>query len=113
LDASDPITDAEIKRTFLPAAHKFGESDETAAVNLAYPPGSWRITDIGKFDVSGAEGSGLRLSAGATGRFIHAAGDTGLEDRALVVEDYLEGAGGQDTVWKGWKIDWTSIMEIA
>ena len=112
LDSYDQLTDAEIKSTFLPPAQRFGQSDEKEAVSFAYPPASWTITDIGKFQVDRAEGQGLRLSAGALGRFIHSQGNTGNEGRALVVEDYQEGAGGQDTAWMGWKITWEDILSI-
>ena len=53
-----------------------------------------------------AEGSGLRLSPGAVGRFIHA---MGADNRALVVEDYQSGSGGQDTAWIGWQVMWEDI----
>lgn len=112
LDAFDLVTDVQIKQTFLPAAQRFGQSDETADTHFAYPPGSWRITDIGKFRVSEAHGTGLRLAAGAEGRFLHAEGDSGLAGQALVIEDYLEGAGGEDTVWRGWKTDWSAIIRV-
>ena len=112
LDAYEPVNDVEIKRTFLPAARAFGQSDETARVNFAYPPGSWEITDIGKFRVYGIAGEGLRLEQDAVGRFIHATGGTGLSGRVLVVEDYQEGAGGQDTVWIGWEADVSDVLEI-
>ena len=112
LDSYDQLTDAEIKSTFLPHAQRFGQSDETEAVSFAYPPASWTIADIGKFQVDRTEGQGLRLSAGSTGRFIHSRGNTGNEGRALVVEDYLDGAGGQDTAWMGWKITWDDILSI-
>ena len=58
------------------------------------------------------EGQGLRLQAGAVGRFIHARGNTGNEGQALVVEDYLEGGGGQDTAWLGWSITWEDIQTV-
>jgi hypothetical protein len=112
LDSYDQLTDAEIKSTFLPPAQRFGQSDETEAVSFAYPPASWTITDIGKFRVDRAEGQGLRLSAGATGRFIHSRGNTGNEGRTLVVEDYQDGVGGQDTAWRGWKITWEDMLSI-
>ena len=52
----DMLTDAEIKTHFLPSAQAFGRSDETADISFAYPPASWRVTDIGKFRVESAEG---------------------------------------------------------
>lgn len=112
LDRFEQISDAEIKQHFAGPARRFGASDETARVNFAYPPGSWLITDIGKFRVEATWGEGLRLTPGANGRFIHAGGGTGLEGRALVVEDYLEGHGGHDTVWRGWKIEWDDLLQI-
>lgn len=112
LDELEPVTDVQIKQHFLAPAKRFGQSDETALVNFAYPPGSWLILDIGKFQVHQVWGSGLRLNPNATGRFIHAQGDTGLEGRSLVVEDYLEGQGGQDTVWRGWQIEWDKLVKI-
>jgi hypothetical protein len=112
LDSYDLITDAEIAQQILPHAKAFGQSDETAEVSFAYPPASWTITDIGKFRVESAQGSGLRLQAGADGRFVHARGNTGNEGRALVVEDYQEGGGGQDTVWRGWLISWDDLQSV-
>lgn len=112
LDSYDMLTDAEVKTHFLPHAQAFGQSDETADISFAYPPASWRITDIGKFRVMSAEGQGLRLLAGAVGRFIHARGNTGNEGQALVVEDYQEGGGGQDTAWIGWSITWEDVQTI-
>ncbi len=112
LDSYDLITDAEIAQQILPHAKAFGQSDETAEVSFAYPPASWTLTDIGKFRVESAEGSGLRLQAGADGRFVHARGNTGNEGRALVVEDYQEGGGGQDTVWRGWLISWDDLQSV-
>ena len=112
LDSYDMLTDADVKTHFLPHAQAFGRSDETADISFAYPPASWRITDIGKFRVESAEGQGLRLQAGAAGRFIHARGNTGNEGQALVVEDYQEGGGGQDTAWIGWSISWDDIQNV-
>jgi hypothetical protein len=112
LDGYDQLTDAEIKEHILPHAKAFGESDEKADVNFAYPPASWKVTDIGKFRVDSATGQGLRLGAGAIGRFLHARGNTGYEGRMLVVEDYLEGGGGQDTAWHGWGITWDDIKAV-
>jgi len=112
LDSYDSITDAEITQQILPHAKAFGQSDETAEVSFAYPPASWTITDIGKFQVESAEGTGLRLQAGAVGRFLHARGGSGNEGQALVVEDYQEGGGGQDTVWRGYAIAWDDLQSI-
>jgi hypothetical protein len=110
LDQYDPLTDKDIATNFMPYAKRFGESNETADVFFAYPPASWKMTDIGKFSVQSAEGTGLRLGTGAVGRFIHASGDGG---RALVVEDYQSGQGGQDTAWIGFQIAWDDIQKIA
>jgi len=109
LDKFDPLTDADIKRQFLPHAKRFGQSDETADVYFAYPPGSWKISDIGKYRVKSVEGEGLRLQSDAVGRFIHASGGSELEGWALVVEDYQEGGGGLDTAWMGWQVTWDDI----
>lgn len=109
LDQYDPLTDKDIATNFMPYAKRFGESNETADVFFAYPPASWKMTDIGKFSVQSAEGTGLRLGRGAVGRFIHASGDGG---RALVVEDYQSGQGGQDTAWIGYQIGWDDIQKI-
>ncbi len=110
LDEYDALTDKDIATNFAPYAQRFGQSNESADVFFAYPPASWRMSDIGKFSVTGAEGSGLRLSPGATGRFIHA---TGEGDRALVVEDYQSGSGGQDTAWIGYVIEWKDVQKIS
>lgn len=112
LDSVDLVTDAEIAQQILPHAKRFGASDETAEVSFAYPPASWTITDIGKFRVQSAEGQGLRLQSGAVGRFLHARGNSGNEGQALVVEDYQEGGGGRDTVWRGWSIAWDDLQAI-
>ena len=112
LDSYDIITDAEISQQVMPAAKQFGQSDETAEVSFAYPPASWIVTDIGKFQVESTEGSGLRLQAGAVGRFLHARGGSGNEGHALVVEDYQEGSGGQDTAWRGWLISWDELESV-
>ena len=109
LDEYDALTDKDIATHFAPYAKRFGESNETADVYFAFPPASWKMTDIGKFSVQSAEGSGLRLNVGATGRFIHASGDGG---RTLVVEDYQSGSGGQDTAWIGYSITWDAIQKI-
>ena len=110
LDEYDALTDKDIATNFMPYAKKFGASDETADVIFAYPPATWKITDIGKFSVLGVEGTGLRLSQGATGRFIHCTGDGG---RALVVEDYQSGSGGQDTAWIGYSISWADVQKVS
>lgn len=109
LDEYDALTDQDIATHFAPYAKRFGESNETADVYFAFPPASWKMTDLGKFSVQSAEGTGLRLNVGATGRFIHASGDGG---RALVVEDYQSGSGGQDTAWIGYSITWDAIQKI-
>lgn len=100
-DEALPLSDADIQRDFAPHARKFAQSDQTADVYFAYPPAMWHIDDIGKFRVEQAEGEGLRFSPGAIGRFIHASGDSA---RALVIEDYEGGGGGQDTAWIGYQI---------
>jgi hypothetical protein len=43
---------------------------------------------------------------GATGRFIHAAGEG---ERALVVEDFQ--FGGQDTIWTGYRIQESDVHQ--
>jgi hypothetical protein len=101
LDDSVQVSDADIQRDFLPHARKYAQSDQTAEVHFAYPPAMWRIDDIGKFRIESVDGQSLAFSPGSTGRFIHASGDSG---RALVVEDYEGGGGGQDTVWNGYQI---------
>ncbi len=110
LDEYDALTDKDIATHFAPYAQRFGQSNESADVLFSYPPASWRMSDIGKFKVTDVEGSGLRLSSGATGRFIHA---TGEGDRALVVEDYQSGSGGQDTAWIGYVIEWKDVQKIS
>jgi len=109
LDEYEALTDQDIATHFAPYAKRFGESNETADVYFAFPPASWKMTDIGKFNVASVEGSGLRLSQSATGRFIHASGDGG---RALIVEDYQSGSGGQDTAWIGYSIAWEDIQKV-
>jgi hypothetical protein len=74
-----------------------------------YPPAMWKIDDIGKFRVDETEGEGLRFQPGATGRFIHSSGDSG---RALVVEDYEGGDGGQDTAWIGYQVQEEGIKPV-
>ncbi len=106
LDEAVELSDADIQRDFLPHARKFAQSDQTADVYFAYPPAMWHIDDIGKFRVEQVEGEGLRFRPGAIGRFIHASGDAG---RALVVEDYEGGGGGQDTAWIGYHIEEAAI----
>jgi hypothetical protein len=106
LDEYEALSDSDIANTFLPHARRFAQSDQTAQVTFAYPPATWTIVDIGKFEVARADGAGLRLNPGAVGRFIHARGADG---RALVVEDYQSGQGGQDTAWIGWEIQWEGV----
>ncbi len=106
LDAYEGLNDQDIQQNFLPYAKRYAQSDQTAKVSFAWPPASWTISDIGKFEVVRAEGDGLRLNVGATGRFIHA---DGADNRALVVEDYQSGSGGQDTAWTGWKVEWEAV----
>lgn len=100
LDTNDPLTDTDIARDFMPHAKKFAQSDQTADVYFAYPPASWKIVDIGKFQVAAVEGTSYHARAGAIARFIHASGDG---DRALVVEDY-EGGSGEDCAWSGYQL---------
>jgi hypothetical protein len=110
LDELTVTSDSEIGRDFAPHARKFAQSDQTAEVLFAYPPGSWRMIDIGKFRVSRVEGEGMRQRPGGVGRFIHAHGsgrEAGVQ-RGLVVEDY-EG-GGEDVVWVGYLIEATDIQ---
>ncbi len=109
LDDYEPISDQDMQTRFLPYAKRFAQSDQTAHVAFDWPPAAWVIKDIGKFSVVEARGTGLRLNQGATGRFIH--GD-GADQRAIVVEDYQSGAGGQDTAWTGWAITWNDLIKI-
>jgi hypothetical protein len=109
LDAYEALSDQDIQQNFLPYAKRYAQSDQTAKVSFAWPPASWTITDIGKFQVARAEGDGLRLNQGATGRFIHA---EGADNRALVVEDYQSGSGGQDTAWTGWRVEWEAVSRV-
>jgi hypothetical protein len=109
LDEYEPLSDQDVQATFMPPAKQFAQSNQTAQVTFAYPPSSWTIADIGKFSVARAEGEGLRLRQGATGRFIHSHDP---QNRALVVEDYQSGSGGQDTAWLGWKVGWDDILKI-
>jgi hypothetical protein len=109
LDEYEPLTDQDIQANFLPYAKQFAQSNQTAKVTFAFPPASWTIVDIGKFVVARADGDGLRLKAGAQGRFIHA---SGADNRGLVVEDYQSGGGGQDTAWTGWQITWDDVQNI-
>lgn len=109
LDEYQPLTDQEINQSFLPYAKRFAQSDQTAQVSFAWPPASWTMVDIGRFEVARAEGDGLRLNQGAIGRFIHA---RGADQRALVVEDYQQGQGGQDTAWIGYELEWKALLKI-
>jgi hypothetical protein len=108
LDTNDPLSDADIARDFAPHAKKFAQSDQAAAVFFAYPPASWKIDDIGKFQIASVEGATLHARNGAIGRFIHASGDGG---RALVVEDY-EGGGGDDCAWIGYQLKEEDIKAV-
>jgi hypothetical protein len=107
LDEFTPVTDVDIQRDFSAHARKFAQSEQTADVYFAYPPAMWHIDDIGKFKVEAVEGEGIRTRPGATGRFVHASGDS---DRALILEDY-EGGGGADAVWTGYKIQQGDIQK--
>ena len=109
LDAYEPISDQDLQTSFLPYAKRFGQSNQTAHVVFDWPPASWVVKDIGKFSVVQAQGTGLRLSQGAVGRFIHG---EGADNRAIVVEDYQSGSGGQDTAWTGWAITWNDLVKI-
>jgi hypothetical protein len=106
LDEHFEISDPEIQRDFLPHARKFAQSNQTADVYFAYPPASWHIDDIGKFDIASVEGAALNHRAGAVGRFIHASGDG---NRALVLDDFESGA--QDTVWIGYLLQEAQIQK--
>jgi hypothetical protein len=108
LDEAVDLSDADIQTYFAPFARKFAQSDQTAVVHFSYPPAMWKIDDIGKFRVDETEGEGLRFQPGATGRFIHSSGDSG---RALVVEDYEGGGGGQDTAWIGYQVQEEGIKQ--
>ena len=109
LDEYQPLSDQEINTSFLPYAKRFAQSDQTAQVSFAWPPASWTIVDIGRFEVARAAGTGLRLNQGAVGRFIHA---RGADQRVLVVEDYQSGQGGQDTAWLGHELEWKAILKV-
>ncbi len=109
LDQFDSLTDNDIATKFLPYAKQFGASNETADITFTYPPSTWKIYDIGKFNVANADGSGLRLSAGDVGRFIHA---NGPDNRVLVIEDYQSGGSGNDTAWNGYLIEWDDIQSM-
>ena len=109
LDEYQPLSDTDIQQSFMPYAKRYAQSNQSAQVTFAWPPASWTIADIGKFRVARAEGEGLRLNVGAEGRFIHA---TGADKRALVVEDYQTGQGGQDTAWIGYELTWGDIQRI-
>lgn len=109
LDEAVALSDQDVQQNFLPYAKQFAQSNQTGKVTFAWPPASWTIADIGKFRVTRAEGQGLRLNVSAEGRFIHA---TGADQRALIVEDYQAGGGGQDTAWIGWQIDWSAVTKI-
>jgi hypothetical protein len=109
LDELEPLTDQDVQTSFMPYAKRFAQSDQTAHVVFDWPPASWVIKDIGKFSVAQAQGSGLRLNPGAVGRFIHG---EGADQRAIVIEDYQSGGGGQDTAWTGWTITWDDITRI-
>jgi hypothetical protein len=109
LDGYEPLTDQDIQNSLMPHAKKFAQSNQTANVVFAWPPATWTMVDIGKFSVQATEGAGLRLNTGAIGRFIHARSSDG---RALVVEDYQSGGGGQDTAYTGWEINWDALSKI-
>jgi|GEM_PF-681079 len=109
LDEYQPLSDTDIQQSFMPYAKRYAQSNQSAQVTFAWPPASWTIVDIGKFRVARAEGEGLRLKVGAEGRFIHA---SGADHRALVVEDYQTGQGGQDTAWIGSDLSWEDIQRI-
>lgn len=109
LDEYQPLSDQDIQQSFMPHAKRYAQSNQSAQVTFAWPPASWTITDIGKFRVARVEGSGLRLNLAAEGRFIHAAG---ADRRALVVEDYQSGQGGQDTAWIGYELTWADLTSI-
>ncbi|HEX2981694.1 MAG TPA: hypothetical protein VHO48_15640 [Anaerolineaceae bacterium] len=107
LDERNPLTDNDIQRDFAPHARKFAQSNQTGDVYFAYPPASWHMDDIGKFTIQEIQGEVPLYQRGATGRFIHASGDS---QRALVLEDY-EG-GGQDLVWFGVQIQEADIQSV-
>ena len=97
LERSEPVNDQLIVREFGQAARKFGASNQQAAVDLNYDGQNWRMDDIGRFHVKYVEGENAHFKKDAVGRFIHASSS----EKALVVEDYQSGAGGQDMVWQG------------
>jgi hypothetical protein len=108
LDECREVSDDDIGRDFASHARAFGQADQKAVVTFEYPPSTiWRIEDIGKFRVREVSGRSPSVVVGATGRFIHAAGDGG---RALAVEDFQ--FGGQDTVWTGYRIQESDVRGV-
>ncbi len=106
LDVRRPVSDSVIGLYFAPYARQYGKSDQTATVILDYPPGGWKIDDIGKFRVVSVLGEGHAFKQGAVGRFLHASRPDG---QALVLEDHEMGGAGQDTVWLGYQLSQQAI----
>ena len=68
LDEYEALTDQDVQQHFLPHAKRFAQSDQTAQVSFAWPPASWTIVDIGKFEVAEAQGDGHLELADEIGR---------------------------------------------
>ncbi|MCC6569335.1 MAG: hypothetical protein IT315_08865 [Anaerolineales bacterium] len=100
LDERSPLTDMDINRDFAQYARKFAASNQTASVTFHRDGTRWKIFDIGRFRIEFAEGEGIKVSAGAVGRFIYAKAD----DHVLIVEDFQSGGNGSDTLWTGYEI---------
>jgi hypothetical protein len=108
LDECREVSDVDIGRDFASPARAFGQADQKAEVTLEYPSSTiWRIEDIGKLSVREVSGRSPSVVVGATGRFIHAAGEAG---RALVVEDFQ--FGGKDRVWTGYRIQESDMRAV-
>jgi len=110
LDAPQPLTDMEINRDFAPSAREFAGSDQTADVEFQFLGNRWKMVDIGRFVVVYVEGQGGRFRQKALGRFIHTSGVPAESRRALIVEDYQGGGGGQDTLWLGYQVTAKAIV---
>jgi len=110
LDPPQPLTDMEINRDFAPPAREFARSDQTADVEFQFLGNRWKMLDIGRFVVVYVEGERARFRQKALGRFIHASGAPAESRRALIVEDYQGGGGGQDTLWLGYQISPDAII---
>jgi hypothetical protein len=110
LETRRALTDMDINRDFMPYAKQFAQSNQTARVQYSYEDAYWRIVDIGRFAIEFEEGEGLHLRKGAIGRFIHSDCDRQDDKQALVLDDFQSGgSGGQDTLWRGWRINENDI----